>query len=168
MARTSRQRKRETLARKLGDGSVMAKRIFLSSPHMSREGYELEYIRDADFGKLEDTTYEVEGRDLFFFIQSYETKENNETPESHLKYIDIQYMIFGTEVMGVGHLDTMTEEVEAKPQNDIWFHRGPMDFITVSEGMFAVFFPNDAHAPCITHDGTCSSVRKAVFKVKVG
>lgn len=127
----------------------------------------LEYIRNADFEKLDDTTYEVEGRDLFFFIQSYETRETNETPESHRKYIDIQYMISGTEKMGVGQLDTMTEEVEAKPQNDIWFHRGPMDYITVSEGMFAVFFPNDAHAPCISPASGSNPVRKCVFKVRI-
>ena len=127
----------------------------------------LEFIRDADFSKLDDTTYEVEGRDLFFFIQSYETKAENDTPESHRKYIDIQYMISGTEVMGVGQLDTMTEEVEAKPQNDIWFHRGPMDYITVTEGMFAVFFPNDAHAPCISPASGANPVRKCVFKVRV-
>lgn len=127
----------------------------------------LEYIRNTDFSQLEDITYEVEGRDLFFFIQSYETRESNETPESHQKYIDIQYMISGTEVMGVGQLDTMTEEVEAKPQNDVWFHRGPMDFITMSEGMFAVFFPNDAHAPCISPAAGKHPVRKCVFKIRV-
>lgn len=127
----------------------------------------LEFIRDADFSKFDDATYEVEGRDLFFFIQSYETREDNDTPESHRKYIDIQYMISGTEVMGVGQLDTMTEEVEARPQNDIWFHRGPMDYITVAEGMFAVFFPNDAHAPCISPASGANAVRKCVFKVRV-
>ena len=127
----------------------------------------LEFIRDADFSKFDDTTYEVEGRDLFFFIQSYETKADNDTPEAHRKYIDIQYMISGTEIMGVGQLDTMTEEVEAKPQNDIWFHRGPMDYITVSQGMFAVFFPNDAHAPCISPASGANPVRKCVFKVRV-
>ena len=127
----------------------------------------LEYIRNADFEKLDDTTYEVQGRDLFFFIQSYETREINETPESHRKYIDIQYMISGTEVMGVGQLDTMTEEVEAKPQNDIWFHRGPMDYITVSQGMFAVFFPNDVHRPGVCVDGKPLDYRKVVVKVSL-
>ena len=127
----------------------------------------LESIRNTDFSGLEDRTYEVEGRDLFFFIQSYETQAANETPEAHRKYIDIQYIISGTERMGVGQVDTMTEEVEARPQNDIWFYRGPMDFITVSQGMFAVFFPNDAHAPCISPAEGGNPVRKCVFKVLV-
>ena len=120
----------------------------------------LEIIRDTDFSQLEDGTYEVDGFNFRYMLQSYTVENHNDTPESHKNFIDIQYMISGTEVMGVGQLDTMTEEVEAKPQNDIWFHRGPMDYITVSQGMFAVFFPNDAHAPCISPASGPNPVRK--------
>ena len=127
----------------------------------------LQLIRDTDFSRLEDRTYEVEGRDLFFFIQSYETSQTNDTPEAHRKYIDIQYMISGTEVMGVAQLDTVTEEVEARPQNDIWFYHAPMDYITVKPGMFTVFFPNDTHAPCISPTEGPGHVRKCVFKVRL-
>ena len=128
----------------------------------------LQKIRATDFSALEDITYEVDGRNLYFFIDSYPTRQQNDTPEAHQKYIDIQYMIRGTEKMGVGQLEDMTEEVEARPQNDISFYHGPMDHITVKEDMFAVFYPNDAHAPCISPDGKCEGVRKAVFKVKAG
>ena len=128
----------------------------------------LQKIQSTDFSKLENITYEVEGRDLYFFISAYDSRKENDKPEAHRKYIDIQYVIEGCEKMGVGQLGDMTEEVEAKPQNDVWFYRGPMDYVTVKEGMFAVFYPNDAHAPCISPDGNCAPVRKAVFKVKVG
>ena len=127
----------------------------------------LETIRDTDFSKLEDTTYEVDGKELYFFISSYLTRTENLTPEAHRKYIDIQYMITGTECMGVGQLEAMTEEVEANPAKDIWFYHGPMDWITVQEGMFAVFFPNDAHAPCVSPASGANDVRKCVFKVAV-
>lgn len=135
---------------------------FLSAPVIRA----LESIRDTDFSALEDGTYEVDGKNLFFFIQSYETKADNDTPEAHRQYIDIQYLIQGTEKMGVAQLDT-AEEIEAKPQNDIWFYHAPMDYITVSQGMFAVFFPNDAHAPCIAPAGESRPARKCVFKVRV-
>lgn len=127
----------------------------------------LELLRDTDFSKVEDSTYEVEGRDLYYFIQSYPTRPENETPEAHRKYIDIQYMICGTERMDVGQLEAMTEEVIAKPENDIWFYRGPSDTITLTEGMFAVFFPNDAHAPCISPAAGSNDVRKCVVKVRI-
>lgn len=125
----------------------------------------LEIIRETNFEALEDKTYEVDGRDLFFFIQTYDTQAINETPEAHRSYIDIQYMIFGTERMDVGQLEDMTEEVSANPQKDIWFYRGPTDSITLSPGMFAVFFPNDAHAPNISPAAGINQVRKCVFKV---
>ena len=61
----------------------------------------------------------------------------------------------------------MTEEVEANPQKDIWFYHGPTDYVSIREGMFAVFFPNDAHAPNIAHPDGCNAVRKCVFKVHI-
>lgn len=127
----------------------------------------LELLRDTDFSKVEDSTYEVEGRDLYYFIQTYPTRPENETPEAHRKYIDIQYMIYGTERMDVGQLEAMTEEVSGKPENDIWFYRGPTDTITLGDGMFAVFFPNDAHAPCISPASGSNQVRKCVVKVRI-
>lgn len=127
----------------------------------------LETIRDTDFSKLEDSSYEVDGRDLYFFIQTYPTRPENLKLEAHRKYIDIQYMITGTECMGVGQLETMAEEVEANPEKDYWLYYGPMDMLTVKEGMFAVFFPNDAHAPCVSPAEGSNNVRKCVFKVAV-
>lgn len=59
------------------------------------------------------------------------------------------------------------EEVEAKPQNDIWFYHGPVDYTSLDKGMLAVFFPNDAHAPNVSLvEGGCG-VRKCVLKIHV-
>lgn len=127
----------------------------------------LEYLRDTDLSVLPDSTCQVDGSDLYYFVQTYETRPANDTPEAHRQYIDIQYVLSGTECMGVGQLEQMTEEVEARPQKDIWFYRGPMDTITVSQGMFAVFFPNDVHAPCVSPASGANTVRKCVFKVKI-
>ena len=127
----------------------------------------LEMIQKTDFDVLEDKVYLVDGYDFRFFITSYQTQEANDTPEAHRDFIDIQYMISGTEQIGVAQLENMTEEVEAKPQNDIWFYRGPVDYISLDKGMFAVFFPNDAHAPNISPvEGGCP-VRKCVFKIHI-
>ena len=127
----------------------------------------LEIIRDTDFDAQEDTTYLIDGFDFRYFITSYLTQQTNITPEAHRDFIDIQYMISGSERMGVGQLKDMVEEVEARPQNDIWFYHGPTDEITVKEGMFAIFFPNDAHAPNISPAEGANQVRKCVFKVRV-
>ncbi len=127
----------------------------------------LEILRDTDFSKLEDGRYEVDGDDLFFFIQNYMSKPANDMPESHKKYVDIQYLISGREWMGVAPLEDMTEVVEARPEKDIWRHHGPTDKILVTGDRFAVFWPEDAHAPGIAVDGP-EPCRKCVVKVRVG
>ena len=125
----------------------------------------LELLRDTDFGANADGTYYVDGDELFYFIQSYETKPANDTPEAHIKYIDIQCILFGAERMDFGMLEEMTEEVLPRPEGDIRFYHGPMDSVTVTEGKFAIFFPGDAHAPGIA-PGDPAPVRKVVVKVK--
>jgi len=61
----------------------------------------------------------------------------------------------------------MTEVVEARPEKDIWRHHGPTDKILVTGDRFAVFWPEDAHAPGIAVDGP-EPCRKCVVKVRVG
>lgn len=126
----------------------------------------LELLRDTDFSAMEDVRVEVDGANLFYFIQSYDTKPVNDTPEAHIEYIDIQCVISGKESMGVGPLETMTEEVLPRPDGDIRFYRGPVDYVTLVPGNFAVLFPGDAHSPCIAI-GAPAPVRKVVVKVKV-
>lgn len=127
----------------------------------------LELLRDTDFSTIEDGRYEIDGDDLFILLQSYETKLENDTPEAHRKYIDIQYLISGAEKMGVGPLEEMTAQVEARPEGDIWFYRGPLSEILLTGDRFAALWPGDAHAPCIAVDGRPVPCRKCVVKVAV-
>ena len=127
----------------------------------------LELLRDTDFSKLEDARVEVDGENLFYLLQSYESKPANDTPEAHKKYVDIQFLISGREKMGVGALEDMKEEVEAHPDRDLWLYHGPASASFVLEGdKFMVAFPGDAHAPCIAVDAP-EQVHKVVVKVKL-
>ncbi len=127
----------------------------------------LKLLAETDFSTVEDKKYEVDGDNLFYFLQSYETKVENNTPESHQKYIDIQCVLTGAETMAVGALEDMTEVVEARPEGDIWLHHGPTDsVVTLSPGKFAVLWPGDAHAPGVAV-GAPAQCRKVVVKVKV-
>ncbi len=127
----------------------------------------LKLLAETDFSQMEDKRYEVDGDDLFFFLQSYETKPENPTPETHQKYIDIQCVLSGIEAMDVGALEAMTDIAEARPEGDIWLHHGPADSrVILAPGKFAVLFPGDAHAPCIAVNGP-TKCHKVVVKVKV-
>lgn len=126
----------------------------------------LEILRDTDFSHLEDARYEVDGDNLFFSLQSYESKPANDTPEAHKKYVDIQFLVSGRERMGVAPLEDMVEVVEARPEGDIWLYHGPTDEILLTGDRFAALWPEDAHAPGIAVDGP-ERCRKCVVKVKI-
>lgn len=127
----------------------------------------LELLRDTDFSAMEDGRHEIDGDNLFILLQSYDSKLENDTPEAHRKYIDIQYLISGAEKMGVGPLEEMTAEVEARPEGDIWFYHGPLSEILLTGDKFVALWPGDAHAPSIAVDGKPEHCRKCVVKVKV-
>ena len=126
----------------------------------------LRLLKETDFSDLEPGKHIVDGDELFFMVQSYQSRPENDTAEAHRKYIDIQYMVSGEELIGVGGLSDMTEEVEANPDSDYWLYRGPMSKIRLGEGYFAVMFPQDAHAPGIAVSEP-SQVKKIVVKVRM-
>ena len=127
----------------------------------------LRFLAETDFSAMADGRHDIDGDNLFFLLQSYDSKLENETPEAHRQYIDIQYLISGKELVGVAPLSAMQEEVEARPDGDIWFYRGPVDQVLLTGSRFLVLWPEDAHAPCIAVDGEPVSCRKCVVKVRV-
>lgn len=112
-----------------------------------------------------DGRYEVRGDDLYYMIQTYETKPDN-LPEAHKRYVDIQHMISGGEVIGVGNIDEMLP-VEAHPERDFYLFQGRMDAISLLPGKFAIFWPHDAHAPAIALQGQPAVCHKCVIKVRI-
>lgn len=124
----------------------------------------LRFLAETDFSGEQRTRFELDGERLFAFTQEYDTAPDNDTPEAHRRYIDIQYLIDGEELIGVAPLEEMTEEVEAKPENDIWFYHGPTAKLPIGKRRFLVLFPEDAHAPCIAL-GASAPVKKCVVKV---
>ena len=126
----------------------------------------LKALRDTDFAKTEDGHYELDGDKLYMNVMTADLKEVNDRPESHKKYIDIQYVIDGREDIGIASLDEVGQAVEENPDGDIWFYHADTVKLRLDGSRFIVLFPQDAHAPCISVDGD-KKVRKAVVKVKV-
>jgi YhcH/YjgK/YiaL family protein len=113
--------------------------------------------------------YELDGDALYAMVQEYSTKPAELcTFEGHRKYIDIQYIIKGTECMDVGALETAVPSTEYDAQRDLMLYNPIPDANTldVGEGEFALFFPHDIHRPG-TAVGEPAFVGKIVVKVRV-
>lgn len=85
--------------------------------------------------------------------------------ESHRRYIDIQVTLAGQEQIGWLPLaDCGQPEAAYSAERDIAFYAArPESWLAVPPGTFAIFYPDDAHAPLA---GT-GQLFKAVAKVAV-
>jgi YhcH/YjgK/YiaL family protein len=125
-----------------------------------------DYIEQTDLKNLAPGKYEIDGENIFALVNEYQTKLESEGKlEAHKKYIDVQYVIDGEELMGYAPLNGQEILDPYKEENDIVFFTGDKSFIKVSAGMFAIFFPEDVHMPGISSDKS-SSVKKLVIKVR--
>ncbi|MCX5819881.1 MAG: YhcH/YjgK/YiaL family protein [Deltaproteobacteria bacterium] len=128
----------------------------------------LEYLKKTDFSKVATGRYEIEGAAIFALVQEYRTAPKGEKkPEAHRKYVDIQYMDHGAEIIGYG-LENPANEVS----DDRLAEKDVLNFKTVqnemdlvlTQGMYAILFPQDIHRPGC-HYGEGGNVKKVVLKI---
>lgn len=131
-------------------------------------GKALDYLAATDFSAVEPGRYDLDGDNLFALVQRYDTKPHEKGVwEAHRRYIDVQYVASGIETMGYAHIDDLSETQAYSAEKDYLLLAGAGDFVTVRAGVFVVFFPQDAHMPCLTCK-SASSVQKVVVKVLAG
>ena len=129
----------------------------------------LKLLQSGELDNKEIGKYEIDGTKLYVMIQEYKTKSwVNGKLEVHRKYIDVQYVASGEEKIGYAPMASLFEFDPYNEEKDVAFHAGIGDLTTVSEGMIAIFFPHDAHAPTlgISEIGG-DNVRKVVIKIAV-
>ncbi len=124
----------------------------------------LKFIAQTDFSTYELGKY-VLNDNIYFMVQEYQTAVKS-VSEIHEKYIDIQLLLSGNEIIGVAPIDIEKELVEAKPEKDVWKYSCKTQPIALSAGEFMVLYPNELHMPGATLTDSVAC-RKVVVKVKV-
>ncbi len=92
----------------------------------------------------------------------------SETPlESHRRFIDIHVPISGPEKLGWASVKTLKDVTEEYDNDrDVgFFGDAPQEFAVINPGEFAIFYPDDAHAPNMGEDG--KNHRKMCIKIPV-
>ena len=127
----------------------------------------LQWLEVTDLNEMADGKYTIDGERVYASVQTYETKLEAKY-ESHRKYIDIQYLIKGSEKIGVTDLANCITCIEYDSERDLEFYdiNRNDEYIELSEGSFAIFYPYDAHKPSIAIK-TPATVKKVVVKVAV-
>jgi len=126
------------------------------------------FLKNADLKKLPLGKQELEGEHLFVSVAEYMGKEKPEALyEAHKKYIDIQYVIEGEELMGLTSLDKVKVIDPYDEAKDITFyHYEGGDYIKATPNNFVVFFPEDVHRPSIKTEKDVL-IKKIVVKILI-
>ncbi len=123
----------------------------------------LDFIKSNDLNSLEIGKHEIKGSDLFVNVQVAKGKTKEVAVlETHKKMIDIQIPLSAEETYGYTPLCDLPD-AEYNNEKDITKYEGMADtYVTCKPGEFAIFFPQDGHAPCIAG---VPEIKKAIFKV---
>ncbi len=127
------------------------------------------YLKTTDLAALEIKKHVIDEDKLFATVTGYYTKSRDVARfEAHRKYIDIQYVISGEEMIGVAPVASKGEILQPYDESR------DLEFMNVNEGVeykatpqnFFLFFPSDIHRPSLSVSDS-SQVKKIVVKVKI-
>lgn len=126
-----------------------------------------EYIQQTDLGNAADGKSDIaEGLKAIFSNAPGKTKETSlQKFECHNKNIDIQLCIKGVETIGWKPREKcVTPKGEYNDEKDVLFYDdAPDTYFQLTDGQFAIFYPEDVHAPMIGE----GEIKKLVIKVKI-
>lgn len=130
----------------------------------------LDYLRDTDFSQMEPGRYPIDGTQIFALLQDPTTQLwESGLPEFHARYIDIQCLLEGEEVIGYSlanpDLANITDQLA---ERDIAFvaQQENETRLVLTPGMFAIFYPGELHRPCRALH-TPMRIKKVVIKIAV-
>ena len=115
----------------------------------------------------EDGKIVLDGDKLFINVQSYTSKPESDCGfEAHKKYIDIQLILEGEEIIGYESEDklSLTKEYDESADYMLYAPNVEYDKIRLTRGDFVILFSEEPHAPAIAAN-TPAPVRKAVVKI---
>ena len=123
------------------------------------------FLTELDMSNLPEGRIEIDGEALYAIVVDMDGKGKAGTRlETHKKYIDIQYQVEGTDCIGWTAIASRISGSGYDPEQDVEFYDSVSDvWINVPKGCFAVFYPEDAHAPL----GGKGHQKKIVIKIAV-
>lgn len=152
------------------DASVNRKALAVSY-FKNRERWDkaFTFLKTCDLANAEAKRHDIDGDVVYAPVSDYITKNPEDAVyESHRKYVDIQYVIAGKELIGLAGPRDIQEVT--KPYDEMT----DIEFMTVKNSTelqatpekFFIFFPEDLHRPGVKA-GENTPVRKIVIKVRI-
>ena len=127
-----------------------------------------EIVKAAVQNAPEVGKYEVDGNNFYYMSQEYTTKAPGEAKfEAHKKYIDIQVVLDGEEIIRFETPEKLSLTKEYDENKDVMFFAMSREFdsVRLGKGDISIIFPGEPHAPAIGTAAQPTSVKKLVIKI---
>lgn len=137
------------------------------SPDVWKKAFD--FFNRNDLADLSEGRYDLSDDGLYATVSIYETKQPEDAKyEAHRKYIDIQYVAEGEEYIEILPLEMIDEVQNYDEKADIMFFESKAEGskLLADKNRFFIFFPEDAHKPCLRTD-TIRTVKKIVVKIPI-
>lgn len=128
----------------------------------------VDYLLKLDFGNLSLGRHVVNEK-FFYNVIEYKTTNDMSVPyESHKKYIDIQILVSGEELMQVDDISHLRICDEYNEQKDCTFYQASDNNsgVVFRPGSVLILYPKDAHRS-VAFNGNEVNVKKIVGKLSV-
>ena len=86
--------------------------------------------------------------------------------EAHKDFIDIHYIITGSENFGYGNISHLEITEPYNSENDVEFLKGDITPVIMKKGDFCIVYPQDAHIPAMKKTSSETLIR-VVAKIRV-
>jgi len=125
-----------------------------------------DFIHQIDIHTISVGKHEIDGDTMYALVQEYNTKLKEQGVwEAHRRYIDLQYVVQGTEGMGYANINYLQQGAYDASKDFLALH-GAGDQVTLHSGSFVLLLPEDAHMPGMAIDAS-APVKKIVIKISV-
>jgi biofilm protein TabA len=125
-----------------------------------------QFLNQHDLDDLAAGRHPIDSEKLYALVMQENGKGRDIAKlESHRQFIDVQFTVTGTDNIGWKPTVECTGEADGyNSEKDIaFFTDRPDTWLIVPQGIFAIFYPEDAHAPL----GGTGPIHKVVVKVPV-
>lgn len=122
----------------------------------------------AEDPSLEDGKYEVLPGEIILHVITKETHDRSDAKmEIHKNFMDIHYMIKGSESCYVSELPSMEEIDYSEETDNVFWDCHDTGNVRIKEGEFYAVWPLEPHCPLCKAGDENKTVRKIIAKVKV-
>lgn len=142
---------------------------FARQYHLNKEVWEatFKFLADNDLSTLPIGKHTIIENRSTVTVSEYEPKPAEKgNIEAHRRYLDLQYVVSGQEMMGVaGKVEVKTPYIPARDNE--FYNSTDIKYYKADPGHFFLFFPSDIHQPSVRHaNEPAVKSRKIVVKIE--